>query len=93
MQPTTPISAKKYWFRPKFFGAIWLPISREGWLVSSVYWIAVLFKFVTVDLNSPTVTDTFVGFFPTWLMLTLMFYAAAFIQGQPLAKPPQKNTP
>ncbi len=42
---------KKFWFK-KVSPTLWVPVSREGWLASSVFVLALFFIYKTNDISS-----------------------------------------
>ncbi|PJE50741.1 MAG: hypothetical protein COV29_03340 [Candidatus Yanofskybacteria bacterium CG10_big_fil_rev_8_21_14_0_10_36_16] len=59
---------KHLWFKRKLFGWGWTPVSREGWIVTVVYIVAVLFFGLTLDSDSPRSEVMFTFVIPVTLL-------------------------
>lgn len=74
--------AEKLWFKAKTYGYGWYPSSLAGWIVTIIYVLLVLFVFITVDINSQSVSDTlFDGFLP-FVIITLLFILICIKKGE-----------
>ena len=55
-------SEKKVWFRQLPYG--WMPINWSGWSVAVIATCLVVLIFLSADINSHSVSDTFLNAFP-----------------------------
>ena len=62
----------KLWFKAKNYGYGWYPCSWEGRSVTLVYILVLLLLFRVVDLRSHSVSDTLIGIFVPFIVLTLL---------------------
>lgn len=74
--------AKKLWFRAKRYGYGWYPSSWEGLLVLVIYLGLVLFTFRMVDIKSHSVSDTLIGVFVPFIVLTIILIFVCCRKGE-----------
>ena len=60
------------WFKRKFYGWGWTPVTWQGWLTIGVYVLLVLGFALTIDENSPTREIMFAFVLPTILLTTTL---------------------
>ncbi|MAF50537.1 MAG: hypothetical protein CMH64_00435 [Nanoarchaeota archaeon] len=67
----------EFWFKRKKYGWGWRPSSKEGWLVTGVYIILIIFL-----ANYFTKRDQISLLFETFIVLTLIFIVIAWKTGE-----------
>lgn len=72
---------KGYWFKAKLYGWGWVPATWQGWLITLVYLIAVLFFALTIDTKSPVREIVFTFVLPVAL-LTITFIRICYKKGE-----------
>jgi hypothetical protein len=74
-----PKKEKKYWFRSKKYGFGLEPASREGWLITAIYLILIIFSVYRAYISqNPTIWWFVFGF------LTLLYIYICFKTGEKL---------
>lgn len=73
---------KGYWFKRKIYGWGWVPVRRQGWLVTAVFLVAILFFAFTIDENSPPNELMFTFFLPITL-LVISLIRICYWKGEP----------
>ena len=72
---------EKKWFKRKHYGWGWYPATLEGWLVTLVYIIAILFFALTLDEESPPAEWVFTFLLP-FALLTVAFIRICYAKGE-----------
>lgn len=72
---------KKLWFKRKVYGWGWYPASWEGWAVTGIYVLLMLFFAFTVDESSPVNEIAFTFLLPVTL-LTIAFIRLCYRTGE-----------
>ena len=70
------------WFKAKPYGLGWYPATWQAWLVTLLYLALAVFIFVRVDQNSHSASDTLIGVFPVFFVLTCVLLAMAWWKGE-----------
>jgi len=73
---------KKYWFQPKRFWrwfAAYYPVAWQGWVVTAIFFIALIKTFFLIDRTSHSVSDALIGF--ALPALGILLLADAFSYG------------
>ncbi len=70
------------WFRAKRYGYGWYPSSWQGWAVLVMYLFAVTWDFLALDGQSHSVSDTLIGFFPHFYILTVFLIIICEAKGE-----------
>ena len=73
---------QRYWFRAKLFGWGWTPARWQGWLSIIVYLYAVGLIFRDVDQASHSASDTLIGVFVPFALLTIGLIAICYLTGE-----------
>lgn len=73
---------KKIWFRRKLYGWGWMPITWQGWLVTLVYVAMLIRIFLNIDKNSHSVSDTLIGYFLPFVLLTIILIIICYKTGE-----------
>ncbi len=76
------VPTKKLWFRRKLYGWGWAPTRWQGWLVLIVYLIVLYYIFRDVDGQSHSVSDTLIGVFVPFCILTGILFAICYVKGE-----------
>lgn len=71
-----------YWFTANKNGLGWKPASWKGWLMIVVYIGTLIYAFTQVDKTSHSVSDTFFGFLPRFLILTGLLIVFTYLKGE-----------
>jgi hypothetical protein len=74
----------KYWFRPARFWkwfAFYYPVSKEGWIVTTVLFLLGIKIFLMIDSHSHSVSDTLIAFAPWFIALACVFDLLCFRRG------------
>ncbi|MEK6909379.1 MAG: hypothetical protein AABX23_04990 [Nanoarchaeota archaeon] len=61
-----------HWFKSEHW-TCWRPFSWQGWIVTSIYALSVLFIFFKIDVNSHSVSDTLINMTIPFIVLSLIF--------------------
>ncbi len=72
---------KKLWFKRKLYGWGWYPSSWEGWTVTGLYVLLMLFFTFAVDESSPTNEMAFTFVLPA-VLLTVAFIRLCYRTGE-----------
>ena len=72
---------KKYWLRAKWYGWGWTPATWQGWLVTLIYVVLIIFFSSTIDENSPRKEVILMCVLPT-ILLTASFIGIAYKKGE-----------
>lgn len=72
---------ERYWFKRKLFGWGWTPATREGWIVTLVFLLAVIGFALTIDENSSDREVIFTFVLPV-AILTALFLRIAYKTGE-----------
>lgn len=70
-----------YWFKAKWYGWGWTPVTREGWLVLIGYLVLVLLFSLTIDEQSSTREVAFTFLLPV-VVLTATLFRICWIKGE-----------
>ncbi len=70
-----------YWFKRKWYGWGWTPVTWQGWLITIIYIGAIILSALTLDKNSPTKEVAFTFILPI-LLLTTSFIFIAYKKGE-----------
>ncbi|MEX1063733.1 MAG: hypothetical protein WD898_03095 [Candidatus Paceibacterota bacterium] len=72
---------KHYWFKAKLFGWGWTPASWQGWAVTGVYLVSIIFFAFTIDEASPA-SEVFFTFVLPITLLTIALIRIAYKTGE-----------
>jgi hypothetical protein len=72
----------RIWFQRKTFGWGWTPSTWQGWVVTLVYVLTVIFIFHDIDENAHSASDTLIHFVVPFLAITLIFLWIVYKTGE-----------
>ncbi|MCI5051347.1 MAG: hypothetical protein MRY57_03490 [Candidatus Pacebacteria bacterium] len=72
---------KGYWFKRKLYGWGWTPATWQGWLVTLMYILLVLFFALTISEDSAAREIVFTFILPV-VLLTITFFRIAYSKGE-----------
>ncbi|RJR27901.1 hypothetical protein C4561_01285 [candidate division WWE3 bacterium] len=75
------INQHNLWFKAKWFGWGWTPVTWQGWLVTLVYLVLIILLSSTVDESSSNQEVLFMFVLPTTL-LTITLIRIAYKKGE-----------
>ena len=81
----------KYWFRAQKHGVGWVPATWQGWWVSFLYLLALVYSFVQIDFHSHSVSDTLIGFLPRFFIFSAILIIVTYLKGEPISLSPKKK--
>ena len=73
---------EKYWFKRKLYGWGWTPARWQGWAVIGVYVVALVKIFKDVDKGSHSGSDTLIGVFVPFIVLTIILILICYKTGE-----------
>lgn len=71
-----------YWFKKKLYGFGWTPVKWQGWFVVIVYVLAFVYFFLKADAVSHSGSDTLIGFFVPFILLTTILIFICRAKGE-----------
>ena len=71
-----------YWFKRKLYGWGWTPARWQGWVVLLVYVVSILKISLIVDYTSHSVSDTLIGMFVPFILLTALLFYICYKKGE-----------
>ncbi|MEK6915437.1 MAG: hypothetical protein AABW89_02760 [Nanoarchaeota archaeon] len=74
--------ARRLWFKAKRYGYGWYPCTWQGCLILAVYVLLVLLVFVATDIRSNSVSDTLIGIFVPFVILSLVLIFICYKTGE-----------
>ncbi len=72
---------ESYWFKRKLYGYEWTPVLWQGWFVTILYSLFILFFGLTINENSSAKEIVFNFIIPT-LLLTIVLIRIAYKKGE-----------
>ena len=78
--------AQKYWFKTHKEGIVWYPASWQGWVVVLVYLSGLTYYFIKVDSKSHSASDTMIGLFIPFFILSAFLIIITYLKAEPLGK-------
>ncbi len=72
---------KSIWFKRKIYGWGWTPSTWQGWLVTFIYSVLVIFLAFGIDDN-PSSQNTMYSYFIPMILLTAVFIYIAYRTGE-----------
>jgi uncharacterized membrane protein len=72
---------KGYWFRRKWYGWGWTPVTWQGWTITALYIFFVFLFAFTLDENSTNREAMFTFFLP-FILLTIAFIRICYKKGE-----------
>ena len=76
------MKTKKLWFKAKWFGWGWRPVSWEGWAVTALYLFIIITKFQEIDAKSHSGSDTLIGFALPFILYTVGLLIICYLTGE-----------
>lgn len=73
---------KKLWFRAKSFGWGWVPISWQGWLVTIVYILILVWTVVRIDPKVHSASDFLINYAIVFIPATLILLYFCYTKGE-----------
>lgn len=73
---------KKIWFRAKYYGWGWYPVTWQGWTIVLAYLIVVFGSFTITNSHSHSVSDTLYGFLPVLIVSTFLLAIICSLTGE-----------
>lgn len=73
-----------YWFKQRIWGWGWTPVTWQGWLVTGVFVVLIVWNASRIDSMSHSASDTLFGVVPQTLALVALFLGIAWKKGEPL---------
>ncbi|PIR85120.1 hypothetical protein COU15_02600 [Candidatus Kaiserbacteria bacterium CG10_big_fil_rev_8_21_14_0_10_45_20] len=74
---------KHYWFKRKLYGWGWTPATWEGWLVTAVFIVAIVWNATYLSGDEIVSSDTVTNAVMRVLALTVLFILIAWKKGEP----------
>ncbi len=72
-----------YWFKRKLYGWGWTPATWQGWVVLLVFIVAIAKRFILLDANSHSASDTLRPLIIETFFLTVALIAICYKKGEP----------
>ena len=73
---------KKIWFKAKNYGWGWYPVSWQGWVLVTMYIIALLSFAFTIDNNVHSNSDFLINYSVPFIILTSLLLFVCYIRGE-----------
>ncbi len=73
---------KKLWFRAKSFGWGWVPISWQGWLVTLVYVLVLVWPVLRLDPKVHSASDFFITYATVFIPATILLFLFCYTKGE-----------
>lgn len=74
--------AQLYWFKANKSGYGWHPANWKGWIILFLYFVFLLQSFLEIDVESHSVSDTLIAFFPRFLIFTAILTVITYLKGE-----------
>lgn len=75
-------ATKKLWFRAKSFGWGWVPISWQGWLVTLVYVLVLVWPVLRLDPKVHSANDFFANYVIIFIPATILLLLICYTKGE-----------
>lgn len=72
---------KKRWFKAKEYGWGWYPVSWQGWAVTILYTLFIIWSFRRIDNYSNSAKDTLINFIPEIFLATALLIGICYLTG------------
>lgn len=72
----------KRWFASVKRGIGWYPVTWQGWAVTIVYILFIIYDFQRIDKNSHSVSDTIIAFLPEFGIATAALAFICYFTGE-----------
>lgn len=76
------LTMKTLWFKRKLYGWGWTPCTWQGWAIIAIYIVNIVFIFRTVDSVSHSGSDTLIGVFIPFVILTIFLLIICYKTGE-----------
>jgi len=73
---------QQYWFKANKNGYGWHPANWKGLTILFLYFIFLVQSFFQIDMQSHSVSDTLIGFFPRFLLFTAILTVITYLKGE-----------
>ena len=73
---------QQYWFKAYKSGYGWYPAHWKGWVILLLYITFLAHSFLQIDLQSHSISDTLIGFFPRVLLFTALLTVITYLKGE-----------
>jgi exosortase/archaeosortase len=74
----------KYWFKARGKRSVgWVPSAWQGWAVLALYVGLLIHSFLQIDSQTRAISDTFIGFFPRFLLFSAILIVVTYLMGEP----------
>ncbi len=71
-----------YWFKKKLYGWGWVPVKWQGWVAVWIYIFVFVKIFIQIDSKSHSGSDTLIGVFIPFVILTGILMTICFWKGE-----------
>jgi len=72
----------RYWFKTHKKGIVWYPVSWQGWVVVLAYLSGLIYYFIKVDKTSHSASDTMVGMFIPFFILSASLIIITYLKAE-----------
>lgn len=66
------------WFKRR--GLLYIPISGGGWSVLVIAMLSAIYKFISIDKNSHSVSDTLIGFGMYFVLIVAIYTSVGYMK-------------
>ncbi len=73
---------KKLWFKAKYFGWGWTPVSWQGWIILALYVLGIISNFVLAGAGTSSAQDTVMGFGLNLVIMTIFLLVICYAKGE-----------
>lgn len=73
---------KKIWFRRKYFGWGWQPVTWQGWLITIIYIFLLILFALKLDSRAHSVSDSLISFALPFIVLTTIIIIICYKTGE-----------
>jgi hypothetical protein len=72
----------QYWFKANKSGYGWHPANWKGWTILGLYVVFLIYSFIEIHLQSHSVSDTLIAFFPRFLLFSALLTIVTYLKGE-----------
>jgi len=72
----------KRWFASVKKGIGWYPVTWQGWTVTALYVIFIIWDFLRIDNGSHSISDTLLNFLPEFGIATITLAFICYFTGE-----------
>lgn len=75
-------NSKKKWFKAEMYGWGWYPVSWEGWIIISLYMIAISLHFINIEKFAHSTSDALLNFSIPFVITTVFLLIICYARGE-----------